>query len=283
MRSRNHRDLVQLQDVSVPNGPKSSATRSRRHRNSATSQTILVFRSRLWKKKRKRARGGLLLIRGTMQPARTIITDPAEVSSRLAALGLSVEILDEVRFAWASAEAGASPFEPITAPGTKGWIAATGVMRERLSLDAWPPRDFRNLPVSVHPDGTHAISVTSGDERTGLKDFTPTTKNPKGVVFTDVVETNLEFDFGADFRQAELGRSRRVKRTPPLFLLLVIATPDELRAELSMPSSIVQKRIVAWRERIILSPLPRHPEAPTRRRDLDLTPSNEIDVPVARR
>lgn len=218
-----------------------------------------------------------------MQPATIVITEPEEVHLRLAALGLRSDLLDEVRLAWAAAEAGASPFEPITAPGTKGWIAGTGVLREALSLEDWAPQDVRNLPLSVHPAKTHSITVTSGDERTGIAHLTPTTKNPKGVVVADAVAANMELDFGKEYRRQEVSRARRVKSAPKMYLMLVTSTNDELRAEVSKPSKIVKKQIVEWSERIILSTISRHPEPMVPQRGVDFGQGQEIDVPVARR
>lgn len=213
----------------------------------------------------------------------TIISDPDEVRSRLAALGLRLDLLEEVRLAWAAAEAGASPFEPITAPGTKGWIAGTGVLREALSLEGWAPQDVRNLPLSVHPAKTHSVSATSGDERTGIPNLTPTTKNPKGVVVADAVAVNMELDFGEAFRRQEIRQARRATSAPKMYLMLVTSTEDELRAEVSKPSKIARKQIVAWSERIILPTISRHPEPMAPQRGADLDHGQEIDVPVARR
>lgn len=221
-----------------------------------------------------------------------VVRDPLAVRARLADLGVPHDLLLEGVKAWSAAEASASPFEPVTAPGTKGWIAAVGVLRESFSLLRWEPRDDRNCPLIVHPDRHLAVAVTSGCKLTGSPEehVKPTTKNPKGIVLSTAVRVNGEqqaFNFGPRFNAPRLLKPRRVKnaeRTWLTWLLMIHTTPAHIFAELSLPAAVERGYIVDWNERIVLERMERQP-SPTdvRRPAPDLGGAPEIDVPVVRK
>src|SRR5665213_2605347 len=171
---------------------------------------------------------------------------------RLADLGLSTEILERV-VRRADAEASTcTALDPPILTGLLRWGRGTRFLREELVPLGWRFDNPRNLPRTIEPNGTFAIVVTSGDESTGLVDFTPTTKYPKGFATIEAVETNeqLALDFGeVASPQTPLDVDPRDRLT---WLMLFHIEPDGFRVELSLPDAIVEGWITSWEERIIL-------------------------------
>lgn len=216
-----------------------------------------------------------------------VIREPWAVSARLAQLSLTKDILDDTRAAWSAAEASASPFEPITAPGLKGWIAAVGVFREALSMSReWEAQDVHCCPLMANAAKSVAICITSGDERTGSpeEDVCPTTKNPKGIVLGEAVRVNMEqmeLDFGPHYRTIKR-KPRNATIAPMTWVLMVYTTAHDVMAELSLPAAIEGGYIVKWHQRIVLPPMSRQNPPPGAKLPVpdfgESTP--EIDVPI---
>ncbi|MGK3987784.1 hypothetical protein WME99_32385 [Sorangium sp. So ce136] len=222
--------------------------------------------------------------------ATNLVKEPLAVRARLDRLGLVEATMDDARRAWSAGEASASPFEPPTAPGTKGWFATVGFLRETLSLVGWDAVNVRNCPLIVAPSKQWAICVTSGDRWTGSTrhDVCPSTKNPKGCVIAKAVQMNWEqmgLDFGPRYSPAAQLKPRRATSAPLTWLFMIYTTPDDVYAELSLPAASEGGYIVAWHERIVLPALPRqNPPGGIERPEPDLGGgSSEIDVPVLRR
>lgn len=226
-----------------------------------------------------------------MDKATVLVKKPYDVRAQLRELGLTPEILEDAVLAWDSAAASATPFEPVTASGSKGWFAGIGTLREILvGRHGWKALDMKCWPIVMAPHGKHAISMTSGDAMTGRIGLqSPRTKNPKGFVVQAAIHRNgVQLDFGeAITREEQLSRVRsiRVEWFSCLsYLLLVHRGSMAVQSELSLPYEISAGKVVGWDKRIILADIPRHP-TPLRleRDDDDEEEDGTIDVPVVRR
>jgi hypothetical protein len=180
-----------------------------------------------------------------------------EAVGRLAELGLSVEVLERV-VRRADAEASTcTPFDPPILEGLTRWGRTSRYLREELVPQGWTFDNPRLVARTIHPSGTFAIVVSTGDELTGLAGLLPTTRYRKGDATVQAVAVNeqLTFDFGDfNFSPGSVAADARVLLT---WILLFYSDEDEFRVELSLPDGIEDGRITSWAERIIVPPFPR--------------------------
>lgn len=208
-----------------------------------------------------------------------------EAVSRLADLGLSVEIIERV-VRRADAEASmCTTLDPPIMEGLTRWGRMNRFLREELIPAGWSFDNPRNLPRTIHPSGQFAIVATTGDDLTGLLDLLPATKYPKGFATAQAVEVNeqLMLDFGV-FDLGTADQPVRVSRHMLTWLMLFRSDEDGFRVELSLPDAIADGRIARWAERIILPLFPRDegPQADALWPSAD-GPDGEIVVDVTRR
>lgn len=211
-----------------------------------------------------------------------VISDPVEIQSSLGAMGLDEELLRDAVRAGMVERAQCSPLDPVSLPGTVLWGRTIRTIRERLiaKSDEWRPVNDRNLPLAVNAVTKLAITVSSGNQNVGNGDreTPPTNRNPKGAVCYDVVETGqrLLFPHSPKFVKTPKPHERITR------ILLVYMVDDETaRCELSLPDTIVNGWITAWRERIMLAPVILDEGPESLREDVE-TPQ-EIEVPVTRK
>jgi hypothetical protein len=107
----------------------------------------------------------------------------------------------------------------------------------------------------IHPDGSMAINVATGDPGTGQVSANPSNKAPKGISTADAISVNqqqLELDLPVPdlpYVRAEGG--------PLTWFLLLHRSVSEIRCELSLPSAMsADGRITRWEERTIISAIP---------------------------
>jgi hypothetical protein len=192
-------------------------------------------------------------------------------------LGLKAEVLE---FALRGADAEARTYtalDPPNMPGMARYSRTVRLLREQLVPLGWSYDNPRNLARTVSPDRRIAIIATLGDAATGVPHVTPSTRYEKGIATVEAVSRNfLQLTLPID-----LGDEEPVETDDEgtaTWVLLYHVTETEIRAELSLPDSMVDGYIDTWVERIILPPIP-----------LDVTPgvtaeqAVEADVPVARR
>jgi hypothetical protein len=166
--------------------------------------------------------------------------------------------------------------------GLTPWGETTCALRESLLLEGWTRSDEGNLPFTVNKNGTLAIIVATGDEKTGNKDESPCTKSTKGPRTASAVASNE--------RQASLFPIQLIPDD-----LTKIEGPDgrmtwmlmfhrnfetrELRCELSRPINMDSEGHVArWAERIILRSIPLDFDTVSLPIDVPQTPNFDVDV-----
>lgn len=182
-----------------------------------------------------------------------LLSNPVEVHSRLQELGLTEEILRQIVEAGERARRVCTDNHPRTTPGYTRWSEMVKVSRDLLMPLGWTKRDDGGVPLVVHPEGSIAIAVTTGDEGTGDdSSIDLRLKNRKGAATTVLVEQNAEqlelFDLGSTGVKAKPG-------VPITWYLIVRRIDGKLRYELSLPLSMIDGQIEKCQERLIFPPI----------------------------
>jgi hypothetical protein len=192
------------------------------------------------------------------------VTEGEAAADRLADLGLKAEILE---FALRGADAEARTYTLLDPPNMAGmarYSRTVRLLREQLLPLGWSYDNPRNLARTVSPDRRVAVIVTLGDAATGMADIRPSTRYEKGVAIVEAVSRN----FVQLALPVDLGDDQPVDADMEgiaTWVLLYHVAGDEMRAELSLPDSMVDGYIDTWVERIILPPLPLHATPDLRR------------------
>jgi hypothetical protein len=186
-----------------------------------------------------------------------------EVISRLDELGLKVAPLREAVRRGYVATASCTANHPPLMRGIIGWGEIVCALREHLTPGGWRACDDNNYALVIDPSGKVAIAVATGDEGTGIREASPSTKSPKGPQTESAVISNqlqLTLDLFGDqdiATESSHGLDLANKDSRITWYLLVHRSQNELRCELSRPAEINDDgRITGWTERIILDSLP---------------------------
>jgi hypothetical protein len=208
----------------------------------------------------------------------------AEIASRLAAMGLSEELLAEaVRYAYAEKDR-CTGNDALAAGGFTVWTKLLRFLREQLIPQGWSKGGLPDLESVIHPSRSFQIVPSSGNWATGDADRMPATKYPKGRRTAEVIADNGQFSLDI------VGSTLEAKPEIKTFFLLTYEDEDkeEIRHELSIPTHMKiapnakRGRIDEFGSRIILSPIPLDIDT-----DLDEEHeeefSDDLDIPVERR
>lgn len=184
-----------------------------------------------------------------------VYLDPPAVEARLADLGLSVEILQEAIKFGQLHRSSCTSHDPLCLPGIMAWGKTIQRLRDLLVPRGWSAVNERNLPLVMDSPKKVAIAVATGDDGTGVASLAVRTKYPKGTATASFIEKNGEqlslFDLGEKIKAIK-------KREPGCmtWVLLIARNEDEVRCELSLPTSFDYSGHVGTPiERIILEPI----------------------------
>ncbi len=192
-----------------------------------------------------------------MFPETKIHFDPFNVDQKLAEFGLTREPFDTAAGESLAAFRSCTLNHPVTFPATYAWAEGNRSLRDNLTIVDWARKNETNLPLVVNASATMAITFTSGDADTGIREGFPCTRSPKGPRTADLVLANQRrFDFMEE--TASIVQSMKVPgRDTWLFLIYRDLVRGELRYELSRPNHMGEDRHVdGWIERIIFPPVP---------------------------
>ena len=205
-----------------------------------------------------------------------------EITSRLYELGLTEEQLVESVSKGLDARRRCTHDHPPGAPGYHHWSEAHVALRQTLRPLGWEKNDDGNFSTVVSPDGRTAITIATGDARTGREGKPmPTTKYPRGAMTQAAVQSNnqLEWDLASGEIIVPSDPEPPQRATS---WLLINTRHSGVWMELSRPRSLRREdnRIDSWPERIILKPLG---VEPTSQIPLDEPEVPPIDIPIERR
>lgn len=213
------------------------------------------------------------------EPARTFAATH-ERTSRLYQLGIKEETLREAIERGLDARKRCTDFHPPSAPGFYQWAETHVALRELLIPEGWKDDDAGGFSTVISPDGQLAITVATGDDRTGKEGLpAPETKYPRGPMTHSAIESNQQL--AMDLMGGIIFPEEEPHPKHQTWILLLSTRHNEVRMELSCPKAIGEDgRVDSWSERIILRPLDIEPTIPIPEDEADLP---DIDVPVERR
>ena len=137
-------------------------------------------------------------------------------------------------------------------------------LREYLLPKGWRRSDENNYSLVISPDDRIAIAVCTGDENTGVPNAMPSNKAHKGSSTMEAIIYNqLELGLPPETSLPSLpARTNCFQKQQVTWILLVHRAADEVRCELSLPSSFGTGQINDWNERILLksNPIERRPD-----------------------
>lgn len=179
-----------------------------------------------------------------------------DVRRRLAELGLEEDPLRDVPRRGYLGYASCTANHPPLIPGILFWGETVRALREYLLPLGWSRSDENNYSLVIDPSGRVAIAVSTGDDGTGRVETIPSTKASKGPSTIEAVNVNqIRFTFGMEPTAPADAVDRSEERDT--WILLIHRSLNEIRCELSLPSSVtVDGHIDGWRERILLGSIP---------------------------
>ena len=208
----------------------------------------------------------------------TVISDPIDVRTRLAELGLTVEVLTESILAGELASNSCTPNDPPSVPGFMFWARIVRALRENTVTDGFVRSDERNFSIVISPDRSYSIAVSTGDEATGDPSSpSPSTKYAKGPLTVEAVERNGQLLL---FKEMEPPEGEDSKVTGITRILLVRKSGDLILCELSVPDKVVDGFVETWAERIILPTI--ELDGPERRANPE-DDAGDLDIDITRR
>jgi hypothetical protein len=204
-----------------------------------------------------------------------------EAQRRLRQLGLNSRELQETMLAGYTAAASCTDHDPRSLPGTLAWGRAVGHLRDLTKLRGWAADRSSNYETAVHPSNAHCVAVAAGTRETGRSTCVPRTRTPKGPATSRVVTRNaqLSLGHGSDVFAGEgVAQVEDENRETWLLLHFYDREVEEIRLELSCPSEMSGKQVTAWRERLLIDPVPFSEDVEVDEFDEPELPI-EIDVP----
>jgi hypothetical protein len=208
----------------------------------------------------------------------------AEITSRLAAMGLTEEFLAEaVRYAYAEKERCTSN-DARAAGGYAVWTKLLRFLRDGLLKQGWSKGGLPELESVIHPSRLFQIVPSSGNWATGYSDWMPATANLKGRRTMEVIADNGQVALDV------VGSTQEIKPEMKTYFFLTYEDEkmEEIRHELAIPTHMKigpkakKGRIDEFGSRIILTPVPFDVDA-----DLDEEHeedfSDELEISIERR
>lgn len=193
---------------------------------------------------------------------------------RLTELGVPLTALSEAAWQGYLARSRTTSNHPKIARGVIMWAEAVAVLREQLRSEGWSKSDKGNYELVINDTNDLAIVVTTGDDATGLLGAMPSNKCPKGINTSEAVDINNQLDLFSEF----LPKVEDIKGITTWVFLIHLAE-NELRSELSLPSSIANGKINGWKERVILPAMPLDDDTV----EIKLPDLPDIEVPIRKK
>jgi hypothetical protein len=199
-----------------------------------------------------------------------------DVLQRLAALGLTEANLLEAITRGGLARSECTTNHPPLHAGFVTWSNTVCALREVLLPKGWERSDEGNYSTVIHPTGSFAIAVATGDENTGNPNANPMTKSTKGPSTRNAIAVNnYQASLFPDLIPVLPASDSDERLT---WLLLVSQVSGKLKSELSLPTSC-EGKVDGWKERLILPDIDLDPAASfSITPNMPSLPDIEIDV-----
>jgi hypothetical protein len=223
-----------------------------------------------------------------MQAIAKVTRGAIDVRQVLALLGLTPEVLSDAILFGEKYRALCTPNDPRIFQGTTAWARTHRGLRESLIPLDWKKDDTGGFDTVVNPDGSLAVSVTTGGKGTGryTPGANPKLKHPHGVLYKDVVDQNRSAQFlFPDMAADAKARADKIvaAATRSTWILLIRREGDVVFSELSLPLQFSGGgQVEDWKYRIVLEPLDADPIADIGD-DAGEDGGEEIDIPVSLR
>jgi hypothetical protein len=193
-------------------------------------------------------------------PAPVVIDSKIEVINALHDLErLDLELLTESAAAGEAERASCTENDPPGAGGYFSYARTTRRLLEILIPRGWKRRMDRNFPLIVSPSRKIAITVSTGDDGTGVRGRPVKTKYAKGAATQDAIKNNQQLaliGFEREDQSIEQDLPKWVT-----WLLLRRRCRNTLYWELSLPMYMEEDQPISrWTRRIILPPISFDPD-----------------------
>ena len=209
----------------------------------------------------------------------------ADKASRLAALGLTEELLEEgMRYTWTEMDR-CSGNDVAAAEGNTGYTKPMRFLRERLLPQGWtkggPPLGLESV---IDPTRSFQIVTSSATSATGIEGQMPSTKNLKGRWTAEAIEDRGQLALDL----VGLTLEAKVELKTYFWIYFVDSSADEMRHELSLPTHMAigpnakKGRIDEFGSRIILNAVPLDADT-TLDQDGGHEFSEDLDIQIPRR
>lgn len=171
-----------------------------------------------------------------------IFKETVEVANALAECGTSGELLLTVLDAMVTAKNDCTDNDP---PGSRGWRAwQMGTRRNRevhVGLGDWEKDDTDQVPSITSKKLGIRIVICNTDDGTCRDDGSPQNSSKKGAGNEQAIDANnqmsLDLRGGADAKVVPLGRTKSSDGPVITYYLCAYIVGDDIRAELSLPTS----------------------------------------------
>lgn len=184
----------------------------------------------------------------------SVVIKAADAPTYLAKLGIASLHLDTALDAGEVAAGNIDEFHPPTAAGTVRWHETVGQLRRGLKDHAdWQVRNHKNSPRTVRPDNVISIMAIGGTPDTGVEQGHPLAARKKGAATRESVaagQTTIDVALGMSADPQSIG----LKQGTWVLLYYRDREPNQLRAELSLPSGVHEGQFTGWYFRILLDP-----------------------------
>lgn len=170
----------------------------------------------------------------------------------LEALGLKPDWLLNAVLIGVQQAQGITPFHPVTSRGFTQWSETVAALRQKLVDQGWTMADPQNSPRITSPDCSSSILVIGGNDKTALsKNINPGTNRRRGPATVSATQCNGQqmFDLGSVEIPLVMAANE-----PIAWVLLYHWSKDnpQVRAELSLPLTMVDGHFDKWLHRILL-------------------------------
>lgn len=209
-----------------------------------------------------------------------VITYNNEPNSEFTKLGVPLKVVRKAIEVGVSAKRREDGFSATTAGGYNAWNGILSTLRYELKTLKWGEVFRQNGVEGIKsPLRGMSIIVNSGDANTGIASETPRPKNQKGSGYLDMMEQNLNL-----FEINVLTSPTPIDPNQTWILLYYIDDiKNEVRFELSLPTTLEKQSIGGWKMRHIFEPLDLSNKPKVKRKQENNEISEEVDFDILRK